>query len=110
MGRPTWLIGMHGMSEVKARSAAGTKVRPVDFVPCPIALKNRRGRLQDSLPSNCDLVRELTWMQDNHLYTLWLAKKDGEWVVFDSDFQHEDLTFDAPVTHSLVFVCRSLFR
>ena len=88
--QPDWLASLRGKTQTHVNETIGKKTFVSDFVPAQSALAKQRRRLRNTLPANCDAVRELQWRKDNYVYYAWLHLQDGKWVVFDTSYHHED--------------------
>lgn len=88
--QPDWLTTLRGKTQAQASETIGKKTYVSDFVPAQNALIKQRRRLRNTLPVDCDAVRELQWRKNNYVYYAWLHLEDGEWVVFDTSYHHED--------------------
>ncbi len=88
--QPDSLASLRGKTQTQANQTIGKKTYVSDFVPAQNALTKQRRRLRNTLPANCDVVRELKWRRNNYVYYAWLQLEDGEWVVFDTSYHHED--------------------
>ena len=90
VSQPDWLASLRGKTQIQANEAINKKTYVSEFRPTQNVLIEQRRRLRSTLPAGCETVRELQWRKSNYVYYAWLHLQDGDWVVFDTFYHHED--------------------